>query len=207
VSRDYRCRHLVVAFVLFAAGVAPAMAQTPAGAPAQPGAETAAAVVTPPGYTIGPDDVLTIVFWREKDMSAEVTVRPDGRVSLPLINDVVAAGRTPEQLRLAVTEAAAKFIADPTVTIVVKAIHSRKVFITGQVSKPSEYALGGPTTVLQLIAMAGGVLEYADSENITVLSTADGKPTSFRFNYKEVMNRKNLQQNVLLKPGDTIIVP
>jgi polysaccharide biosynthesis/export protein len=207
VSRDYRCRHLVAAFVLLVAGVAPAAAQAPAAAPAPSGSAAAAPAATPPGYVIGPDDVLTIVFWREKDMSAEVTVRPDGRISLPLINDVVASGRTPDELRVAVTEAAAKFIADPTVTVVVKTIHSRKVFITGQVSKPSEYALGGPTTVLQLIAMAGGVLEYADSENITVLSTVDGKPTSFRFNYKEVMNRKNLQQNVLLKPGDTIIVP
>ncbi len=81
------------------------------------------------------------------------------------------------------------------------------MFITGQVNKPAPYPLSGPTTVLQLIAMAGGVLEYADSEHITIVSTADGKPVSYNFNYKEVVKRKNLQQNILLKPGDTVIVP
>jgi polysaccharide biosynthesis/export protein len=166
-----------------------------------------AGLTPPPGYTIGPDDVLTVVFWREKDMSADVTVRPDGRISLPLINDVTAAGLTPEQLRLAITAAADKFISDPTVSVVVKNINSRKVFITGQVNKPSQYPLSGPTTVLQLIAMAGGVLEYADSEHITIVSAVDGKPVSYNFNYKEVVKRKNLQQNVQLKPGDTVIVP
>jgi polysaccharide export outer membrane protein len=90
---------------------------------------------------------------------------------------------------------------------VVKSINSRRVFITGQVNKPSQYGLSGPMTVLQLIAMAGGVLEYADSEHITIVSTVDGKPVSFGFNYKEVVKRKNLQQNVQLKPGDTVIVP
>jgi polysaccharide export outer membrane protein len=187
----------------------PAAGQT---SPVPAASDTAAAIVPsgvlpPLGYTIGPDDVLSIVFWREKDMSAEVVVRPDGRISLPLVNDVDAAGLTPEQLRVNVTKLASKFIEEPTVTVVVKNINSRKVFITGQVNKPSQYTLSGPTTVLQLIAMAGGVLEYADSENITVVSTVDGKPASFRFNYKEVVKRKNLAQNVQLKPGDTVIVP
>src|SRR5258706_2940914 len=125
-------------------------------APAQARAVVApvvpAGVPTPPDYVIGPDDVLTIVFWREKDMSSDVGVRPDGKISLPLINDVQASGLTPEQLRISVTEAAGKFVEDPSVTVVVKAINSRKVFITGQVGKPGPYALGGPPTVLQLIA-------------------------------------------------------
>jgi polysaccharide export outer membrane protein len=161
----------------------------------------------PADYVIGPDDVLSIIFWREKEMSAEVAVRPDGRISLPLLNDVDAAGLTPEELRLRVTEAANKLIEEPTVTVVVKQINSRKVFITGQVAKPGPYPLGGPTTVVQLIAMAGGVLEYADDKNITIMRTENGKPVSFRFNYNEVKKRKRLEQNILLKPGDTIIVP
>jgi polysaccharide export outer membrane protein len=91
--------------------------------------------------------------------------------------------------------------------VVVKQINSRKVFITGQVSKPAAYPLTGPTTVVQLLAMAGGVLEYADSENISIVRSEQGKATSFRFNYKDVVKRKNLQQNIVLKPGDTVMVP
>jgi polysaccharide export outer membrane protein len=164
--------------------------------------------VTPPGdYVIGPDDVLTIVFWREKDLSGDVAVRPDGRISLPLLNDVEAAGLTPEALRLRLTEAAGKLLEEPTVTVVVKQINSRKVFITGQVAKPGPYPLNGPTTVVQLLALAGGVLEYADEKNIAIMRTENGQSVSLRFNYDQVKKRKNLEQNIQLKPGDTIIVP
>jgi polysaccharide export outer membrane protein len=156
---------------------------------------------------IGPDDVLTVIVWREKDLSTDVVVRPDGKVSLPLLNDVQAAGHTPEQLRATVTESVPRFVADPAVTVVVKQINSRKVFITGQIAKPGPYPLTGPTTVLQLVAIAGGVAEYADSENIVVMRTEDGQPQSFRFNYKDVIRRRNLKQNIELKPGDTVVVP
>jgi len=166
-----------------------------------------AGVPTPPDYVIGPDDILTIVFWREKDMSSDVGVRPDGKISLPLINDVQASGLTPEQLRLSITEAAGKFVEDPSVTVVVKGINSRKVYITGQVGKPGPYPLGGPTTVLQLLATAGGVGEYSKSDKIVVMRTENGKTVSHKFNYKDVIQGKNLLQNIELKPGDTIIVP
>jgi polysaccharide export outer membrane protein len=174
---------------------------------ATPPANLPAGVAAPADFVIGPNDVLTIVFWRDKDMSSDVSVRPDGKISLPLLNDVQAAGLTPEQLRVQITTAAAKLVEDPTVSVVVKEINSRRVFITGQVAKPGTYALSGPTTVLQLIAMAGGVLEYADSKNIAIMRTENGKPSSFQFNYKDVTKRKNLKQNIELKPGDTIIVP
>ena len=164
-------------------------------------------VSTPPDYLIGPEDVLSIVFWRDKDMSGEVVVRPDGKISLPLLNDIQASGLSPEQLRVALTEAAGKLIEDPNVAIVVKAINSRKVFVTGQVNKPGPYPLAAPTTVLQLIATAGGLLEYADSKNVRVMRTENGKPVSYKFNYKDVIKGKNLKQNIELKPGDTIIVP
>lgn len=164
--------------------------------------------VTPPaGYVIGPDDQLSIIYWREKDMSADAVVRPDGMISLPLLNDVPAAGLTPEQLRVAITQGAGKFVEEPTVSVVVKAINSRKVFITGQVGKPGPYPLGGPTTVLQLIATAGGVAEYADKKKIVVLRNENGKQVTFPFNYDDVMKRKNLAQNIELRPGDTVIVP
>ena len=112
-----------------------------------------------------------------------------------------------DQLRVALEQAAGKFVEEPTATVVVKQINSRKVYITGQVGKPGPYPLSGPTTILQLIAIAGGVAEYADSKHITVTRNEDGRTVSFGFNYEEVARRKNLQQNVLLKPGDTVIVP
>ncbi len=168
---------------------------------------TASGITPPTDYVIGADDQLAIIFWREQEMSAEVAVRPDGKISLPLINDIQASGLTPEQLRVSISEAATKFIEGPTVTVVVKAINSRRVFITGQIGKPGPYPLTAPTTVLQLLALAGGVAEYAKSENIQVMRTEDGKTTNYRFNYKDVTKGKKLEQNVMLKPGDTVIVP
>jgi polysaccharide export outer membrane protein len=169
-----------------------------------------AAVPAPPDYIIGPDDVLSISFWRDKDLSSDVVVRPDGKISLQLINDLQASGLTPEELRLKVTAAAARFVEEPTVTVVVKQINSRKVFVVGQVAKPGTYPLGGPMTVVQLIALAGGLNEYADRENITILRAErrpDGEPVSVRINYADLVKRKNLKQNIDLKPGDTVLVP
>ncbi len=173
-----------------------------AGPPAPP-----TGVPLPAGYVIGPEDVLAVMFWRDKDMSAEVAVRPDGRITLPLINEVQAAGLTPEQLRDELMTAAAKYVVDPNVSVFVKAINSRKVFITGAVGKPGVYALTAPTTVMQLIALAGGLQEFADSKHIIVMRTENGRQVALSFNYKDVLNRKNLKQNIELKPGDTVVVP
>ena len=166
-----------------------------------------AGAVVPADYLIGPEDILTIVFWREKELSSEVVVRPDGRISLPVLQDVSAAGLTPEQLRDSLTKTAERFVEDPNVTVIVKEINSRRVYITGQVAKPGPYNITSPMTVVQLIAFAGGVLEYADTKNITIMRTENSNPTSLRFNYKEVAEGKNLKQNITLKPGDTVIVP
>jgi polysaccharide export outer membrane protein len=161
----------------------------------------------PSDYTIGSEDVLGVVFWRETEMSGDVTVRPDGKISLPLMGDVVAAGLRPEALREQIEKAAAKFITDPNVTIIVRAINSRKVFITGEVMTPGAYPLTGPRTVMQLIALAGGLNEYADQGAITVMRIENGQGRSFRFNYKDVARGKNLRQNIELLPGDTVVVP
>jgi polysaccharide biosynthesis/export protein len=186
-----------LAMMVSTAGVSELRAQQPAGAPA-----------VPPGYVIGPEDVLSVVFWRDKDMSAElVVVRPDGKISLPLLNEIHAAGLTPEQLRLKVNEAAAQYVQEPNVSVVLKEIHSRNVFITGNVAKPASYPLTGNMRVLQLIAMGGGLLEYADSGNIVVIRTLGGQQTFHKFNYKEVVKQKNTEQNILLSPGDTVVVP
>lgn len=210
-------RLLLLAPILSVLPLTVAFAQAPATAtqeqaPASPASPTpkspVSAGVTPPAdYVIGPSDVLFIAFWREKDLSTEAMVRPDGRISLPLMNDIEAAGLTPEELRQRVMTQAQRFVEDANVTVVVKEINSRWVYITGQVSKPGPYALAGPTTVLQLIAMAGGVLEYADTKNIVVMRNENGKHANFRFNYRDIVRQRNLKQNIDLKPGDTVVVP
>jgi polysaccharide export outer membrane protein len=172
-----------------------------------PAAAAAAAVAVPGDYVIGAEDVLAIMFWREKEMSAEVVVRPDGRISLPLLNDVQAAGFTPDQLRTAIMELASRYVEDPNATVVVKQINSRKVYITGAVEKPGTYPLTGQMTVLQLIAAAGGLREYADGDDISILRTSGGKSTSLRFNYDDVVKKRRFAQNIALMPGDTVVVP
>jgi polysaccharide biosynthesis/export protein len=164
-------------------------------------------VHAPPGYVIGPLDVLEVLFWKDKDLSAEVVVRPDGRISLPLLNEIEAGGLTPEQLRFRVLESARRFIEEPTATVIVKQINSRNVFITGEVQKPGTYPLGGSTSVLQLIAVAGGLTEFAARDEIVVLRTADGKPERHRVNYNAVLKGNDLKQNLQLQTGDTVVVP
>jgi polysaccharide export outer membrane protein len=178
--------------------------EAPAGAP---GGAPVKGAPLPAGYVIGADDVLTIVFWRDKDLTAEVRVRPDGMISLPLLNDVRAAGLTPEELRAQLAESAKRFVQEPNATVIVKEINSRQVFITGNVAKPGTYRLTTQMNVLQLLAQAGGLLEYADSKNIVVIRTEAGRQTHLKFNYKDVIKRKRPEQNIALKPGDTIVVP
>ena len=182
-----------------------------AAGPSQRSANGAAAAVAerpdlvpPPDYTIGPDDKLSIVFWRDTEITSEVVVRPDGRISLPLLNDVQAAGLTPDQLRERLLVAAARFIADPAATVVVKEINSRRVYITGGVEKPGSYPLNGPTTVLQLIATAGGLKEFVSGKSIIVVRPGNSR---VKFNYRDVVSGKKLEQNIALRPGDTVIVP
>lgn len=181
-------------------------ATTAAAAAATAEASTVSAPRQPRGYVIGPDDVLQIVFWREKELSGDVVVRPDGRISLPLLNDVVAAGRTPEELREALVQEASRYLGNPNPTVVVKEIRSRKVFITGAVEKPGPYIVTSPTTVLQLIAMAGGLKEYADKRNIVVMRTTNGKQNGYVVDYQALLRRENLEQNFQLMPGDTVLV-
>jgi len=185
----------------------PAAAQGAPAATAPAGTAPAGAVVPSADYVIGPEDQLSIVFWRDRDMSADVAVRPDGKISLPLLNEVEAAGLTPNQLRDRVTEHARKYIEDPVVSVVVRQINSRKVFVTGEVARPGPYPLSGPTTVLQMLAIAGGLKEYADDKHIIVMRTENGRSVTLPFNYRDVAKRRNVAQNVTLKPGDTIVVP
>jgi polysaccharide export outer membrane protein len=172
--------------------------------PASPGA---AAVTVPAGYVIGANDRLTITFWKDKDLSADVVVRPDGRISLPLLNDVEAAGLTPEQLRRRLLEVALRYVEDPSPTVVVREIHSRHAYITGSVEKPGAYPLNTPMTVVQLIAMAGGLKEFVSGKNIVILRHEAGRDVRFAFDYQAVLKGRKLQQNIEMRPGDTVIVP
>jgi polysaccharide export outer membrane protein len=174
---------------------------------ARPRAAESASALTPAGYVIGPEDVLTILFWKDKEISGDVIVRPDGKISTPLLNDIQAAGLTPDELRLRLNEEASRYIEDPNATVVVKQINSRKVFITGEVEKPGPYALTGPMTVLQLIANAGGFKEYAKRDGILIMRTEAGRQVQLTFDYMAVVRGRKLQQNVELKPGDTVVVP
>ena len=194
----------VIASVLLTVAVG-ATGQAQQSTPAVAASVSAAAPVLPPDYVIGADDVLSVVYWREKDMSADVTVRPDGKVALPLLNDIAAAGLTPDAFRDRVIEAARRFVESPNPTVMVKEVNSRKVFITGQVVKPGSYLIVTPTTVLQLIAMAGGLKDFADSKNMLIVRQEHGRTLSYPFNFKEI--HRNLQQNIELKPGDTVVVP
>jgi polysaccharide export outer membrane protein len=180
---------------------APAAAAKPA--PAPPG------ITPPPDYLIGAGDVLIVTFWMEPDMTdANAVVRPDGMITLPLLNDVTAAGLKPEELRDRLAELSKKtLLEDPRVTVGVRAINSRKVFVVGSVQKPGPYDLLAPLDVMSLLSIAGGLREFTDGKKIRILRDEGGKQTSLLFNYREVEEGKNLSQNIQLKPGDRVIVP
>ncbi len=192
---------ITLTVALLAGGVAPAGAKQ-AG---QPPASDAADV--PADFVIGPEDVLGVVFWRETELSGDVTVRPDGKITLPVIGEIEAAGLRPLDLQAQIASRATKYLTDPNVAVVVRTINSRRIFVTGRVTAPGAHLLKGPLNVVQALALAGGLTEYANAKNIAILRTVDGRTERFKFNYKDVAAGKNLEQNILLRPGDTVVVP
>jgi polysaccharide export outer membrane protein len=158
-------------------------------------------------YIIGPADVLNINVWKEPDVSRTVPVRPDGKISLPLLNDVQAAGLTPMQLQGTVTKELEKFISDPQVTVIVTEVNSRRVYVLGEVARPGAMTMLPHMTVLQALSTAGGLGQFAKMNGIYVLRTENGRQVTFPFHYKDVVRGKNAQENIELKPGDTIVVP
>ena len=191
--------------VLVVGLVAPIESQTPSQP--TPSAATPGAVDAPVDYVIGPEDVLGVVFWREADISGDVTVRPDGRITLPVIGELQAAGLTPAALQVQILAAASKYLTDANVAVVIRTINSRRIFVTGRVTTPGAHLLKGPLTVLQALALAGGLTEYADAKNIAVLRVTRGRTERFVFNYKDVAKGKKVEQNISLLPGDTVVVP
>lgn len=157
-------------------------------------------------YVIGPDDVLRISVWKEPDLSETIPVRPDGKISMPLLNDVRAAGMTPLHLKDSITEKLKKYVSDPRVTVIVTAMNSQRVFITGEVQHSGPIQLLPNMTVLQALSQAG-FTEFANLKAIYVLRTDNGRHEKLPFNYKEMVKGNHPEQNIPLKPGDTLVVP
>jgi len=177
--------------------------------PAKPAAAGVAAkpATDDPNYVIGAQDVLDISVWKEPEVSRTVPVRPDGKISLPLLNDVQAAGLTPSQLAAQLTESLKKFVSNPQVTVIVTTINSQRVYIMGEVLRAGAYPLLPGMTVLQALSSGGGFTQFANTKKIYLLRQENGKQVKLPFNYKEVIGGKNAEQNILLKAGDTIVVP
>ena len=159
-------------------------------------------------YKIGPQDVLRIDVWKEPEITRNgLPVRPDGKISLPLLNDVQAAGLSPLELSNVISEALKKFMNNPQVTVTVLDINSRRVYVTGEVSRPGTFPLLPNMTVLQALTTAGSFTQFARTKNTYVLRNEGGKQVKLPFNYKEVIKGNHPEQNIELRSGDTIVVP
>jgi polysaccharide export outer membrane protein len=177
------------------------------GAKSQTPATTAQRAAEDPAYRIGPQDVLKIDVWKEEQLTRTVPVRPDGKITLPLLNDVQAVGLTPMELAGIISDQLKKYINGPQVTVSVTEINSRRVYVNGEVTKAGAYALLPHMTVLQALSSSGGFTQFAKVKNIYVLRTESGKQIKMPFNYKEAISGKNAAQNIELQPGDVIVVP
>ena len=157
-------------------------------------------------YVIGADDMLRISVWKEPELSEQLPVRPDGKISMPLLNDIPAAGLTPLALKDSITEKLKKYIADPRVTVVVTAMNSRRIFVTGEVAHSGAIALLPGMTILQALSSAG-FTQFANLKGIYLLRMENGRQVKMPFNYKEVVKGRHPEQNILLQRGDTVVVP
>lgn len=202
--------HVLLAALLLSPAGYPQDAQKSAPAPTNaPAQNPAPSAGTNPEeeYKIGAQDVLRIDVWKESELTRTVPVRPDGKISLPLLNDVQAAGLTPAQLASVLTEGLKKFINAPQVTVTVSEINSRRVYVTGEVAHAGAFPLLPNMTVLQALSSSGGFSQFAKTKNIYVLRMEGGKQVKHPFNYKEVLAGRNQEQNIELQPGDVIVVP
>jgi len=168
----------------------------------------AAPVATRPPYTINPGDVLTITVWKEEDLQRQVIVRPDGAFSFPLTGDIQAEGQSVEQIRQAVANRLERFIPEPVVTVAADDLGGNKVYVIGQVNRPGEFRATGQMDVMQALSMGGGMTAFAQTGDIRILRRGiDGRLIAIRFDYKDIEKGKRLEQNILLEPGDVVVVP
>ncbi len=203
---NLRCLAFVSALAAFSL---PLLAQSSAPAEAAPNSSPTASAAQPHDnrFVIGNDDMLAINVWKEPDVSRSVPVRSDGKISLPLVGEVQAAGLTPLALEKDIAAKLKNYIAEPEVTVMVQQVNSQKFNILGQVARPGSYSIANSTTVLDAIALAGGFRDFAKKKSIYVLRQGAGGESRLPFNYKAVSEGKDMTENVKLQPGDTIIVP
>ncbi len=171
------------------------------------GAAAHAAEPAPEPYRIQPGDLLTISVWKEPELQGEVLVRPDGGLSFPLAGEQRAGGRTPDELRQSINQSLRKYVPDPVVTVAVKGIGGNRVYVVGKVNRPGEFAFSRPLDVMQSISLAGGAAQFASLNDIRILRREDGRQSALPFRYEEVAAGRKLEQNILLKNGDTVVVP
>lgn len=184
---------------------APSKMQVPLPVPVASTAEVNNPV--PQDYVIGEADVLRISVWKEPELSQTVVVRPDGNISLPLVREIKASGLKPMQLQDQLVARLRAFVVDPQVAVTVTEVHSKNVYITGEVGKAGAYPLFTPTTVLQLIARAGGLTQFANRKGIFVLRQTASGQVRYRFDYREVIRGRSPEQDIVLRSGDTVVVP
>jgi len=191
---------LAILFMLFF-GPWPVFAQgTQRTGESNPGSDT-------PQYIIQPNDLLEIVVWGEPDISRMVLVRPDGRISLPLVQDLQASELTPVELKEQMENRLKEYVDSPNVTVIVEKIQSYKVYVIGEIQKPGGILVEKPITVLQALTLAGGFQEYADESEIRIVRTTGREHLVFEFNYKDVIKGKKAEQNIALRSGDVVVVP
>jgi polysaccharide biosynthesis/export protein len=204
-------RRLLAASILFLSAVSGVSAQVPSPRRAVPEARATAlansnALDTAAEYQIGPEDVLDISVWKNPELSRTVPVRPDGKVSLPLLNDFRAAGLTPSDLREQLVSRLSDFVPTPEVSVIVREVHSRKVAVVGAVKTAGRYELKSPMTVLEAIALAQGFTDFAARDRIVVLRQSGGTTTRIPFNYRKIADGAE-QENFFVRPGDIVVVP
>jgi polysaccharide biosynthesis/export protein len=187
-------------WVLLSAAQAQNSASAPKAAPPQP------LPAAGPTYVIGPEDMLFVSVWKEPDLTNTLPVRADGMISLPLLNDVQAAGLTPMQLANSITEKLKKYVSDPHVTVVVTQMNSKRIYVMGEVLKSGPMNLLPDMTVLQALS-AAGLTQFANTKGIYVLRNQGGTQTKIPVNYKKLIKGESMDQNLVLKPGDTLVVP
>jgi len=160
-----------------------------------------------PLFALGPEDILEISVWKDEALTKQAVVRPDGWISFPLIGDIQAAGRTVEELRQEIQTRIKSYIPDAPVTVMVIKVGSPKVYVVGKVAKPGVYIMGEPMRVMQVLAMAGGATPFADKNSILIIREESNKQIIYKFNYDKAAKGKELEQNITLKPGDTVVIP
>ena len=181
----------------------PATVDTAKPETVQPAKPMDVPVSVDPGYTLGPDDVIVVRVWREPDLSGAMAIRPDGKITMPVINELKASGLTPTQLGQEISKALSTYVKNPQVIVSVQAVRSKRYFMSGEINRPGAYPLGTPTTIFEALTMAGGFREFANKKKVTIIR----KDKRYRFNWNEVVKGKNLQQNIHLENGDQIVVP